>query len=85
MATIDATKIMLELPEPEIDKEDILFQENKEINPDEKLAYLVANNLIGSADAYCQKAWQKNFAEIGEHERATIEKHWDNWLVKIKA
>ena len=31
-ATIDATKIMLELPEPNPDKEDILFQDNKVIN-----------------------------------------------------
>ena len=33
LALIDATKIMLELPAPEIDKEDILFHQNAEINP----------------------------------------------------
>lgn len=33
-ANIDATKIMLELPEPEEGKEDILFQENETINVD---------------------------------------------------
>jgi hypothetical protein len=35
LATIDPAKIMLELPAPEIDKEDILFLENKNINPQE--------------------------------------------------
>jgi len=31
LATIDPTKIMLQLPEPEVEKEDVLFAENKNI------------------------------------------------------
>lgn len=34
LALIDATRILLEVPEPEPDKEDILFQENAEVNPE---------------------------------------------------
>jgi hypothetical protein len=33
-AMIDATKILIDLPAPDTDKEDILFLENKEINPE---------------------------------------------------
>jgi hypothetical protein len=35
LALIDATKIMLELPAPEVDKEDILFQKNAIVNTSE--------------------------------------------------
>lgn len=41
LALIDATKIMLELPAPDIDKEDIMFHENREVNPVETTAVIV--------------------------------------------
>jgi len=34
LALVDATRILLDVPEPEVDKEDILFQENAVVNPE---------------------------------------------------
>jgi hypothetical protein len=46
---IDATRIMLELPEPEIDKEDILFAENAVINaPPKDAIVLIDDSQISS-------------------------------------
>jgi hypothetical protein len=48
-ALIDPTKIALQLPEPEIDKEDILFQENRDVNPTDA-------EVVGSAPLQQQAA-----------------------------
>jgi hypothetical protein len=47
--------------------------------------YLHDEGLEKAANEYCQKAWQKNFDDLDESQRATISGHWDKFVEKLKA